>query len=65
MAVTPEVQSLLDLIAAAEGPPISEQEPPAVREAYAALLGMIPKDDVASVEDRTIPGPAGPLPVRV
>jgi acetyl esterase len=65
MAVTPEVQSLLDLIAAAEEPPISEQEPPAVREAYAALLGMIPKDDVASVEDRTIPGPGGPLPVRV
>ncbi|HKH05728.1 MAG TPA: alpha/beta hydrolase [Acidimicrobiales bacterium] len=65
MAVTPEVQTLLDLIAAADAPPTHEQEPPAVREAFAALLAMIPKDDIASVEDRTIPGPAGPLPVRV
>src|SRR5215207_4031273 len=65
MAVTPEVQTLLDLIAAADAPPTHEQEPPAVREAFAALLTMIPKDDIASVEDRTIPGPAGPLPVRV
>src|ERR671912_602304 len=65
MAVTPEVQALLDLIAAADAPPTHEQEPPAVREAFAALLAMIPKDDIASVEDRTIPGPAGPLPVRV
>jgi acetyl esterase len=65
MAVTPEVQSLLDLLAAVEAPPTHEQEPPAVREAFAALLAMVPKDEVASVEDRLVAGPGGPLPVRV
>jgi acetyl esterase len=65
MPVTPEAQSLLDMIAAAGAPPAAEQTPAQMREAYAALSAFAVKDDVAAVEDRTIPGPAGPLPVRV
>jgi acetyl esterase len=67
MAVTPEVQTILDAIAALGGPPIEEQTPEQLRQAYAALnsLGLGTKVPVASVADRAIPGPAGDIPVRV
>ncbi len=67
MAVTPEVQTILDAIAALGGPPIEEQTPEQVRQAYAALnsLGLGTKAPMASVSDRTIAGPAGDIPVRV
>jgi acetyl esterase len=65
MAVTPEVQAFLDLLAEAEGPEPSELTPDAVRDTYRALYALVPKPEVASVVDRTVPGPAGEVPVRV
>ncbi len=64
MPVTPEVQSILDLLAMVEMP-IEQQTPELLRAGYAALSATESKAEMASVEDRTIPGPAGDLPVRV
>ncbi|HLM65493.1 MAG TPA: alpha/beta hydrolase [Acidimicrobiales bacterium] len=65
MAVTPEVQNFLAMLATVEAPPASEQTPDEVREAYAALSSLASREDVGSVADRTIPGPAGGIPVRI
>jgi acetyl esterase len=65
MPVTPEVSNLLAMIAAVDAPPPSEQTPDEVRAAYAQLSAFAAKADVAAVEDRAIPGPAGDIPVRV
>ncbi len=65
MAVTPEARAVLDAIAAIGGPPIEDQTPEGLRQAYAALNGLGTQAPMASVADRTIPGPAGDIPVRV
>jgi acetyl esterase len=65
MAVTPEVRQLLDMIAAAETVPPSQQSPDQVRQAYWALYALVPKEEVASIADRTLPGPAGDIPIRI
>jgi acetyl esterase len=67
MALRPEIQALLERMAASGRPPLQERS---VAEARAfhnqdapALNG--PVTPVASVRDRVVPGPAGKLPVRV
>jgi acetyl esterase len=65
MPVTAEVQTILDLIAAAGTPPQEELTPVQLREAYALLSSTGSKAEMASVADRTVPGPAGDIPVRV
>lgn len=69
MPIHPQCKAVLDAIAAQGGKPIEECEPAEVRatrvknvEALAALAG--PEQPVARVENRTIPGPGGPIPVR-
>jgi acetyl esterase len=42
-----------------------EGTPDEARRAYAASVPPTPDDPLASVEDRTIPGPAGPMRLRV
>jgi acetyl esterase len=65
MPVTSEVQTILDFIAAA-GQPTREQLTPAeLRESYSLLSTTASKAEMASVADRTAPGPAGDIPVRV
>jgi acetyl esterase len=65
MPVTPEVQTILDFIAAAEGPPREELSPTELRESYGALNTVESRPEMASVTDRVVPGPAGDIPVRV
>jgi acetyl esterase/lipase len=65
MAVKPEVRTMLDLLSSADMPSFAELTPPQVRELYGSFSGMASRTEVASVADRTIPGPRGPLPVRV
>ena len=65
MAVTPEVQNFLAMLATIEAPPAAEQTPDEVRQAYGALSSLATREDVGSVADRTIPGPGGDIPVRV
>src|SRR5690242_9792494 len=70
MPLHPQCKAVLDAMAAQGGKPIEECTPEEVRasraqnaEAMAALAG--PEQPVARVEDRTVPGPGGAIPVRV
>ena len=66
MPVDPQVQVLLDQMAAMEAPGLGQmsvEETRAMMDQFAAMSGTGP--EVASVENRTVPGPAGEIPVRV
>jgi acetyl esterase len=65
MAVTPEVRAVLDALETLGNPPIEEQTPQQVREAYGEFSALASKAEMAAVTDRTFPGPAGEVPVRV
>jgi acetyl esterase len=66
MPLHPQCKAFLDQLAALGGKQIHELPVP---EARAMALGLIefagPEQPVARVENRTIPGPARPIPVRV
>lgn len=64
MPVKPEVQPILDMLAAVEVP-LTEQTPDTLRQGYAAMSALSTKDDVASVTDHLVLGPGGDIPVRV
>jgi len=64
MPVTAEVRSILDLIAA-DDTPIEAVTPELMRSMYSAISGLGSKPDMASVADRSCPGPACDVPVRV
>lgn len=65
MPADPHTQQVLDLMAAAAPAEPVERTPAASREAYRALSAMLPPGPDVAVEDRTIPGPADPIPVRI
>jgi acetyl esterase len=68
MAVHPEYQALLDMMAmmSADAPPLSETTPDMSRQSFAGLAAVAgPGPQVASVEDRIIPGQTAPIPVRI
>ncbi|MDT7747855.1 MAG: acetyl esterase [Pseudonocardiales bacterium] len=66
MPVHPEAQGLLDALAEAGLPATEEMTVPAARAATAGFLALQGEPvEVASVQDRTVPGPAGEIPVRV
>jgi len=66
MPLHSQCKAFLDSLAAAGGPPI-EQLP--VPDARTVALAMIeaggPEEPVANVENRTVPGPARPIPIRI
>jgi acetyl esterase len=66
MALHPQAKALLDMLASTGAPPI-EQLP--LAEARAVRAEMIeaggPEQAVAEVQNRSVPGPAGPIAVRV
>jgi acetyl esterase len=66
MALDPAAAGLLEQMAAAGMPPLNEMSPADARvaaEGFVELGG--PGEEMANVENRTIPGPAGPIPVRI
>ena len=67
--VHPEIQAFLRQVAAAGLPPIQALTPEEARAQFEAgmkaRLEAFPAPPVAAVEDRELPGPAGPIPVRV
>ena len=67
MTLDPQIRRFLDNALSVGAPPLYEQPLEQVRQSArssaVALFG--PVDAVASVEDRTVPGPAGPIPVRL
>ena len=66
MGLDPQAKSLLDQIAAMGGPQLHQMSVPEARQAIAALATMQAQPPaVGEVSDRTIPGPAGEIPVRV
>jgi len=67
LALDPAAQKLLMLMRKAGRPPFETLSPGEARRAYAASweATQSPGGEVASVEDRTIPSPSGPLTLRV
>ena len=66
MPPTPETQGLLAMLEEAGGPDISEQTPEEARVAIAGFAAMqAGAPEPARVEDSTVPGPAGDIPIRV
>jgi acetyl esterase len=66
MALDPQVRTLLDQMGALGNPPINELSVSDARKQsmdMAAMQGVL--EPVATIEDRTLPGPACPIPVRV
>ena len=67
MALDPESQRLIDLMAAANRPAWNTLSPQAARDLYLSLRpgAQGPRPAEVTVVDRTIPGPAGNIPVRL
>jgi acetyl esterase len=67
MAIDPDTQAVLDLIRLAGRPPFETLTPGEARQAYAASRKMLQPqpEDVAESRDTTIPGPLGPIGVRL
>ncbi len=63
MALDPQMKALLDQMAAANLQPFHKLTPQEARAARRAPQGE--PEAVAHVEDRTIPGPGGEIPVRI
>jgi len=61
----PQARIILDQIAAQGGMELHQLSVPDARLAFEKLRLPIPGEPVAHVENRTIPGPAGAVPVRV
>lgn len=64
MALHDDVAQLLETMAAAGVPPLSEGTPEIARANYDAAAKPVP-EDVARVEDQEIPGLGGAVPVRI
>lgn len=66
MPLDPQAKAMLDQEAARGGPPLHTMTAAAARAAIDASIDRVtPRETVAAVEDRAIPGPHGPIPVRI
>lgn len=67
MPLNPQVQGLLQSLAAAGAPAFHTLQPAQCRQAINALMRMMPPSQavLASVHDTHAPGPAGEIPLRV
>ena len=64
MPLDPQAQAVVDAMAALDRPPADQLTPDQYRE-MASQAPLVPGPDVAKVENRSIPGPVGDIPVRV
>ncbi len=66
MPLNPQLVPLAEGMSGPEVVKMSDMTPDEAREAYLALANLFgPGEEVGSVTDRTVPGPAGAIPVRV
>src|SRR3954452_21207350 len=67
MAIDPDTQAVLDMIRLAARPPFESLTPAEAREAYSASRRMLqpPPEDVGESRDSTVPGPLGPIRIRL
>lgn len=64
--VDPAIAALLELINRGDGPQMQDMEPPEARAFFKQMVAVDGEPTaVRSVTDRTVPGPAGDIPVRV
>ena len=67
MPLDPQAKALMDQMAAANGPALHTLSPSEARRVTAAMFQVPPDklEKVHKIENRTIPGPAGSIPVRI
>jgi acetyl esterase len=65
MPLHPEAQQLLAALEAAGLPPFEHMTVPQAREATKGFIDLQGEPEEIATEERTIPGPAGEIPVRV
>jgi len=67
MPLDPHANKILEMLNAAGAADLSRMTPGEMREGFERLAAMVGVNGVAvdAAEDRDIPGPAGPIPVRV
>jgi acetyl esterase len=66
MPLDPQAKQMMDQITAAGMPALDEMSVPEARQAIQAMVAMgAEPPPVAAVTNRTIPGPAGEIPVRI
>lgn len=67
MPLDPLVKGFLDQMAAVPGPKMSEAGAAVAREVFVGLMQLVgPKDvPIGKMENLSVPGPGGPIPIRV
>src|ERR1700675_1113526 len=66
MPLDPQVQAYMDQMAALNMPQLNTLTPEIIREAISMQFALLGEPEaVAHVENLTIPGPAGEIPVRI
>ena len=66
MQLDTNARLLLDMVAASGEPKLWDLTPPQARKKVVELTRRVEcKEAIGKIEDRTLPGPAGPLPFRV
>jgi acetyl esterase len=65
MPLHPEAEQLLAALRAAGLPPFEHMTVPQAREATKGFIGLQGEPEEIATEDRTLPGPAGEIPVRI
>ena len=66
MPIDAQVQAILEALDALDEPPLHTLSPEEARRVNAARsVGMGPAEPMARTQDRTVPGPGGPVPIRV
>jgi len=66
MALDPQARTLLDQLEAMGNPPMSQQTPDEARAGFLLLAEVAgPPEEPVPTEDRSVPGSAGDIPVRV
>ena len=67
MNLDPQMKAILDQLASADAKPFAAMSPAEAREGIRLLVNVFggTPEEVAKIEDRRIPGPAGEIPVRI
>lgn len=65
MSLDPQAKAFLEPLNAVEMPPLDTLAPDELRSSFGALGAMSETVPVASVEDRSFPGPAGDVGIRI
>lgn len=65
MSLHPQVRAFLDMVASLEGSELYEMPAPEARKRFAVLTAGGTPEERAQTKDLAIPGPGGPIPVRI